>query len=624
LGWALGLLAPAAVSAAPPRLTELLSRLEHGDSRERQFAARQLRNYSERAVPGLCGALKDPDAGVRAVAASSLAAVFAPPHRRPPPAARALPLLIKLLRDRSTAVCCGAAEALQALGPVAVEAIPELIRLLKRPDTPDRRPGPPVLLLPGCKLGQRVASTLGAMGPRALPALLPLLGHTRAEVRALAADALGGLGASAGPAASALGAALGDKDEGVRLAAARALGAAGQAAAAAVPALTRALEDRSDLVRGAAVRALEALGPRARAAGPRLARLLRSDPNALVRTAAGEALLKVEPALGRNMLRDLIRCLGKRDDDLRRSCARALGTFGAGARSAVPRLLRLLRVKRGAAPPSEVVVALGRIGDRRASRTLIRLLTHRDDGTRHRAAEALGRLKDPRAINPLYDALGKEREPHIKRAVAEVLASFGARSRGRAREALARAFRSRRPADAVVAATIIAGTGLDSGLLAMIGRVASDPGRQTLAHSVCSLLPADQLITATRRGDATAQVGAAHCVKVKQIGKHGAAVRAALIQLLSRGTVAGRRAAARALLFSADEQQAVRALVVALRDGDAGVRQAAAETLEAAVKHAALVLPALRRLREDPSPAVRRAAARSLARIEASRARSKR
>ncbi|MDO8757000.1 MAG: HEAT repeat domain-containing protein, partial [Elusimicrobiota bacterium] len=90
----------------------------------------------------------------------------------------------------------------------------------------------------------------------ALPALLRALKRGDARTRARAADDMGHLGAKAAPALPALMAALGDLSPRVRASAGLALGNIGTAHPGVVPLLTKALKDRSEDVGYAAALAL--------------------------------------------------------------------------------------------------------------------------------------------------------------------------------------------------------------------------------------------------------------------------------------------------------------------------------------------------------------------------------
>jgi len=106
----------------------------------------------------------------------------------------------------------------------------------------------------------------------------------------------------------------------VRRIAAEALGQLGPEARAAVPDLVRALADPEILVRRASARALGQIGPEARAAVPDLVRAL-ADKDSYVRLSAAEALRQI----GQAAVPDLVRALADEYSYVRRAAAVALG-----------------------------------------------------------------------------------------------------------------------------------------------------------------------------------------------------------------------------------------------------------------------------------------------------------
>lgn len=169
----------------------------------------------------------------------------------------------------------------------------------------------------------RAVEFIGSLGPKAIPALLPLLSDP--AVRNIAGAALfrcvgpesagftGELLACAKDPAVAnycgaalvqamspkaksqvpkLAEALKDPDPAVRAYAAAALGQIGPKAKAAVPALAEALKDATPSVRATAARALGKFGSKAAAAAP-LLEALSQDPDSEVRQSVGEALGKI-------------------------------------------------------------------------------------------------------------------------------------------------------------------------------------------------------------------------------------------------------------------------------------------------------------------------------------------
>lgn len=177
-----------------------------------------------------------------------------------------------------------AASALGGLGPKARIAEPQLLAALKQPALRNTA---------AYALGQ-----IGANSPEAVAALIDLLKNDpEREARRSAAAALGALGPAAKPAIPALRAALQGDGKGGWWVVADALGKIG--GAEVVPVLIEALENPDDDVRRTATRALGNLGALARPALTALEKVRADDPREINRTAAAEALRKIEKA-GKN------------------------------------------------------------------------------------------------------------------------------------------------------------------------------------------------------------------------------------------------------------------------------------------------------------------------------------
>ena len=69
--------------------------------------------------------------------------------------------------------------------------------------------------------------------------------------------------------------------------------------------------------------------------------------------------------------------------------------------------------------------ALGELGDPRAVESLVRYLADADAGVRVAAAEALGRLGDPRAVEPLTRIILADADASVRRTTAEALGRLG-------------------------------------------------------------------------------------------------------------------------------------------------------------------------------------------------------
>ena len=168
-----------------------------------------------------------------------------------------------------------------ALGRIGGQAIPELLALLRNPDTRD----PAIMAFPFA-------------GAEAVPALAELLEDRDAGTRCAAAEALGRYGYESGAAAApALVHALKDKDAEVRRRVVVALSTAGAGSEVSAPALASALKDVDDDVVHTAIFSLGEMGPRAKAAVPALLELGRDEKlHEATRVSAVWAALRIDPA----------------------------------------------------------------------------------------------------------------------------------------------------------------------------------------------------------------------------------------------------------------------------------------------------------------------------------------
>lgn len=249
------------------------------------------------AVALLTGALADPEPLVRRFAAGGLAAV-------PAPSAATVLALGKLLRDAELDPRESAARTLAVLSPHAP------------------------------------AEAVGDLGPM----LAAAASDKEESVRALAVEALGGLGARGTrtvPAIKpALERALSDPSERVRGAAAASVGELGAVVPGTVVLLTKALGDPSHEVRKQAVVVLEKWGPDAAPATRAIVRLLHGK-EIYLRVFAADALTAIGPG-ARAALPDLKAMVARGWKDLENSpefeakqlpdaVARAIASIQAGA-----------------------------------------------------------------------------------------------------------------------------------------------------------------------------------------------------------------------------------------------------------------------------------------------------
>lgn len=148
------------------------------------YALGRINPESKEVVPLLVDALKNGDAGVRALAAEALGQVYQTKD--------AVPELMEALKDEAAAVRSFAAKSLGKAGSRAREAVSLLIQALE-----DRE----------ASVRAEAAQTLGQAGPqaaKAVPAMIKMLQNDEIRLQKIAALALGRIGAAAKEAVSPL------------------------------------------------------------------------------------------------------------------------------------------------------------------------------------------------------------------------------------------------------------------------------------------------------------------------------------------------------------------------------------------------------------------------------------
>lgn len=254
------------------------------------------REAKDQSVEGLHAALSDPELMTRLGAVEELG-------RRVPSSPPASAALVEALSDAHPLVRRFAAGGLSNEQAPSTAAVLALARLLHDPELDPRESSARTL----AKLAPRApAETVAELGA----ALTAAAGDSNEGVRALAVEALGGLGARGARAVPAmrpaLERALGDPDVRVRAAAAGAVGQLGAAVPAppwAMALLTKALYDPVHDVRKMAVIACEKIGPAAAPAATGLARQLHGK-EIYLRVFAADALTAIGPG-ARSALPDL-------------------------------------------------------------------------------------------------------------------------------------------------------------------------------------------------------------------------------------------------------------------------------------------------------------------------------
>ncbi len=122
----------------------------------------------------------------------------------------------------------------------------------------------------------------------------------------------------------------------------------------------------------------------------------------------------------------LIELLASHPPQERWAAASALAEIGPEAAPAVPALLKLLR-DRGAAwrARSRAARALGKIKDPAAVEPLLAMLRDPQGQVRYGSARALGMIGDKRAFEPLVETLKNDKDSRVRRGAADALVDLG-------------------------------------------------------------------------------------------------------------------------------------------------------------------------------------------------------
>lgn len=344
------------------------------------------------AVPALLTALKtETDAEVQTKIVGVLRMSYDP---------RAIPACIAAMKHRDAKVRSAAVIALESFQsaqvdvPALVAALPALVAALKDTD-PDVR-----------KAATSAFSTFRDV--RAVPSLIAILTKSipedsgaAAAIRVRATQALSGTGdARVVPAVIPH---LKDRRAEVRVKAAEVLGEIGDVRA--VPALTAAMNDSDAVVRAVTAHALGGLED-ARAVSALIAALKDSDSR--VRRSAAWALGEINDA---RAVPALIEALRDPDADVQARAACGIGALKADGidqtqfADAVPRLIEMLEDPGVAGINVCAAEALGRIEDPRAVPALLALLKIDNYKLQATVAEALGGFTDPQVVSVLANLL---------------------------------------------------------------------------------------------------------------------------------------------------------------------------------------------------------------------------
>lgn len=395
----------------------------------RQKAAYALGELAVQAAPAvdqLIICLSDESHYVRSAAAHALGHIGSP-HAR-----TAVPKLIELLDD--TEGKSGSGFVIEGVTDTAARALGQI------GDTRAVKPLAAKMIKDRVPLYQKEHAARDALvkiSEAAVPALVEMLGHQDKSIQEHACAALSEIGA---PAVPVLATVRSSSDVTQRRLATHALGLIG--GTTVVPALIDMLSDEDmDICYGAAYWLAKIGTPEAIAAAvPILEKLLNQDEQSY-RNQAAVVLKEINwtpqtdedkltyalaskswddcVSLGEAAVPALIDCLRSADTEIYNGAAAALGKIGAPhARTAVPALIQLLTEHNS----DFVAEALGELRDARAVEVLITKLPELQRGSLHNAAAAaLAKIGKP-AIPALIEVLGSDHK-YCMLVVADALRS---------------------------------------------------------------------------------------------------------------------------------------------------------------------------------------------------------
>jgi HEAT repeat protein len=597
---------PAAAAQLHERVQALVRKLNAPDRKERLAAIEALSEMgaeAQEALSAIIPLLADKDAGVRHGAGYALLDIC--------PSVEALrqviPVMVQTLNDKTKDADTRAlaAEEIGELPGLAAEAAEPLISATEDAEAVVRRAAVEAL------------GNVKASPQRSIPALVSALGDKDDSVRADAAFALAQYGPAAKEASAALTRALEDSSEHVRSQAAYALREIGAAGGAPTPDVLRMLTDRSadvrrealvilwntgsaseeevqavmkalsdgdELVRWVAAETLGRLGPSAQGAVPALMALLNSSDRTL-RWGAVEALGRIGPAA-----QEAIPALldGFMTDTAERGrVGRALGMMGPAAKSAVPALIQALNGKE-IGLRSMAAAALGEIGQYAtdAQPELIKALKDPEASVRWQAAQALGRLPPSEAAAAALGPMLSDKNRDVRLRAADAIAKMGPFA-AKAHEDLLQALK-----------------GNDRYVRSSVAEALAKSGR------------ADVGVPVLIEGLKDVQVGMWAAEALGEIGAPARQALPALLEAMKGDNDNLRRAAALAVVRLGETDNGLPILIKALKHEVPDTRAYTAEVLGQVGPPAKKAVGALREAMKDESPAVRKAAAEALRKIE--------
>jgi len=141
-----------------------------------------------------------------------------------------------------------------------------------------------------------------------------------------------------------------------------------------------------------------------------LINLLKDNTSAQYRESACRIFAELK---SKDTVDVLIECLNDPDEGVKFYAVLALKNI-SDTKAVKPMLKNLNRMDNGSVFRSEMISALGDIGDEVAIDSLIRILRNdKDKFVRHHAASALGNLKNKKALNVLNEVANREKNTRL-------------------------------------------------------------------------------------------------------------------------------------------------------------------------------------------------------------------
>jgi HEAT repeat protein len=514
-----------------------------------------------------------------------------------------VPGLVQALKGADQNARLEAAQDLGWIGKNAKSAVPALLEASRAP---------------GALVRVAAAESLVRIDPAhqqaGVNSLVASLKDERKEVRRAAAEALGRLGAEAKPTLPALVEALKDADADVRWMAADALGQIGAEAKTAVPALVEALKDPA--VRSIAIDALGGIGADAKdAAGP-LAELLKNENIHLRRTTA-MALARIGGPAARPAVPVFVEML-RGDARLRWDALLFLSSMGKEAKEAIPVLNELVKGGDGIACYALVAAAGSE------ATAAIPLLINNISGGEWDSSDTLIEI-GPAVVEPLLAATKDMGNWKSKDWSGKILAGIAGKD-NKVIPRVIEAVKSPHVNTRYIAAAALSRLGPKAkAALPALNETLKDSDlwvRLYACWAILAIAPAESkavipvLAKEIHNGEYWARRSSVQAVA--SVGRPASELIPAVTEKLKDGDAGVRVAAAWALvqLGGLEAKNALPVLSAGLKDPDSWTRQTAATYLGSLGAPGKQALPALKELANDENEDVRKAAAEAVKQLD--------